>query len=74
MPTGDIVLVLTGPDDSTADAVITALAAHPVRVARIDTGDFPATMRLAATNRGKCWTGRLCTDHVRVELEQVRSV
>jgi hypothetical protein len=50
MPTGDTVLVLTSPDDPTADAVITALAAHPVRVARIDTGDFPARMRLSATN------------------------
>ena len=74
MPTGDTVLVLTSPDDPTADAVITALAAHPVRVARIDTGDFPARMRLSATNVGKGWTGQLCTDHVTVELEQVRSV
>ena len=41
MPTSDIVLVLTGPDDPTADAVITAHAAHPVQVARIDTGDLP---------------------------------
>ena len=74
MPTGDTVLVLTSPDDPIADAVITALAAHPVRVARIDTGDFPARMRLSATNLGKGWTGQLYTDHVTVELEQVRSV
>ncbi|MGH3751993.1 MAG: ATP-grasp ribosomal peptide maturase [Pseudonocardiaceae bacterium] len=74
MPTGATVLVLTGPDDPTADAVITALAAHPVRVARMDTGDFPARMRLSATNLGKGWTGQLCTDHVTVELEQVRSM
>lgn len=74
MPTGDIVLVLTGPNDPTADAVIIALAAHPVRVARIDPGDFPASMRLAATNQGKGWVGQLRTDHVTVELERVRSV
>jgi hypothetical protein len=37
MPSGDTVLVLTGPDDPTADAVINALAAHPVRVVRMDT-------------------------------------
>lgn len=74
MPTGDTVLVLTGPDDPTADAVITALAAHPVRMARIDTGDFPAGMRLSAANVGKGWMGRLRTEGVTVELEQVRSV
>ncbi|MGH3800426.1 MAG: ATP-grasp ribosomal peptide maturase [Pseudonocardiaceae bacterium] len=74
MPSGDTVLVLTGPDDPTADAVIIALAAHPVRVARIDTGDFPAGMRLSVTNRGEGWTGQLSTDHVTVELEQIRSV
>ncbi|MBV9143748.1 MAG: hypothetical protein JO115_23000 [Pseudonocardiales bacterium] len=74
MPTGDIVLVLTGVADPTADAVITALAAHPVRVARIDTGDFPVNMRLSAANHGKGWTGQLRTDHVTVELERVRSV
>lgn len=74
MLTGDIVLVLTGPDDPTADAVIAALTAHPVQVARIDTGDFPVGMRLSATNHGKGWTGQLRTDHVTVELDQVRSV
>ena len=73
MPIGDTVLVLTDSDDPTADAVITALAAHPVRVARIDTGDFPAGMRLSAINLRKGWTGRLCTDHVTGELEQVRA-
>jgi ATP-grasp ribosomal peptide maturase len=74
MPTGDTVLVLTGPDDPTADAVIAALAAHPVQVARIDTGDFPAHMRMSATNVGKGWMGRLRIDRVTVDLEQVRSV
>lgn len=67
------VLVLTSDDDPTADAVIAELRRRPVRVARLDIGDFPARLRLSA-HVSAGWQGRLETDGVSVELADVGSV
>lgn len=68
------VLVLTSVDDPTADAVITELARRDVRVARMDTGDFPTALRLSATMAGDRWVGELTTDDVSIDLADVQSV
>lgn len=74
MSTSDTVLVLTCAEDSTADAVMAELARRDIRVARMDTGDFPIALRLSATTLGGGWTGHLTTDDTSVGLGDVRSV
>ncbi|MGH3736822.1 MAG: ATP-grasp ribosomal peptide maturase [Micromonosporaceae bacterium] len=74
MNTASTVLVLTGADDDTADAVITQLDKRDVAVIRMDIGDFPRRLSLAATLAGPCWSGRLATRDTFVELASVRSV
>lgn len=66
-------MVLTGHDDLTADAVIGELRRRPVRVARLDIGDFPARLRLTAC-LASGWQGRLEADGMSVELADVGSV
>jgi ATP-grasp ribosomal peptide maturase len=68
------VLVLTAAQDETADAVISELETLGTPIARLDVGDFPVRMSLAARNEGGQWTGRLRTDAVEVELDRVCSV
>jgi ATP-grasp ribosomal peptide maturase len=67
------VLVLTGDDDPTADAVIAELRRRPVLVTRLDIGDFPARLRLSA-HVAAGLQGRLDVGDVSVELVDVRSV
>ncbi len=37
-------LILTAPDDTTADLVASALAVRGGRTARVDVGDFPISL------------------------------
>jgi ATP-grasp ribosomal peptide maturase len=67
------VLVLTGEDDPTADAVIEELTRRGTRVARMDVGDFPTRLRLAGRFEGG-WRGRLWTDSTAVELADIGSI
>jgi ATP-grasp ribosomal peptide maturase len=54
------VLVLSGPDDATARAVIAELRRRGAAVAAVDTGDFPTRLRLAARIAGPAgWSTRL---------------
>lgn len=74
MNAGSTVLVLTATDDPTADAVITELGRRNAGVIRMDTGDFPVRLRMAAVNRSDAWTGRLWTDDGAVDLATIRAV
>jgi len=56
------ILVLTGRDDLTADAVVDELSRRRVAVVRYDTADFPLTSRLAATLGSDGWEGALTGD------------
>jgi ATP-grasp ribosomal peptide maturase len=68
------VLVLSAPEDATADLVESRLKDRKVPVVPMDTGDFPTRMRLDARNDAGCWTGTLRTASTSVRLEGVRSV
>jgi len=67
------VLVLTGCDDPTADAVVAELDRRTA-VVRMDPGDFPARLRIAAMTVGIRWEGRLVTGAATVDLAEVHSV
>lgn len=65
------VLVLTAAEDDTADAVVAELEKLPTSVVRLDVGDFPVRLRLAARHDGDRWRGRLWTDDVEIDLDRV---
>jgi ATP-grasp ribosomal peptide maturase len=71
-PTATI-LVLTAADDPTADAVVAELDRRGAQSVRLDTGDFPRRMQIAAQIDGQAWAGRLWTTTA-VDLTDVRSV
>jgi len=48
----DVILVVTAPEDETADAVQAELQKLASPVVRVDIGDFPVRLRLAVTNSG----------------------
>lgn len=75
------ILILTGRDDITADAVIDELTSRDEQVVRFDTADFPLSSRLTATLGSAGWTGALSTHSQagdslgrRVDLGSVKSV
>jgi ATP-grasp ribosomal peptide maturase len=76
--TKDTILALTCEDDPTTDAVVAAIDAtqEPVRVVRLDTGDFPMELRLTATTAADGgWNGWLVHQaFTTLALERVRSV
>jgi ATP-grasp ribosomal peptide maturase len=67
------ILVLTGRDDLTADAVVGELARRDAEVVRYDTADFPTASRLAVSLTGGGWAGPLVGSRT-VALESVTSV
>ncbi|WP_055550614.1 ATP-grasp ribosomal peptide maturase [Streptomyces sp. NBRC 110028] len=70
------VLVLTRPTDATADLVIAELNGRSVPVHRLDPGDFPEALAMAARIGPDCasWEGVLRGQHRDVSLADVRSV
>jgi hypothetical protein len=69
------VLVLTGADDPTADAVIAELRRRDTAVHRLDLGDFPIHNRIDAIHDGERWFGTLKSRAgPAIELEQITSV
>lgn len=67
------VLILTGRDDLTADAVVEELVRRGEHVVRYDTADFPTTSRLAVSLTKDGWAGPL-TGSRTLRLESVKSV
>lgn len=67
------ILVLTGRDDLTADAVIDELTRRNASVARYDTSDFPQSSRVAAALGAQGWAGHLTADRS-VDLGAVSAV
>ncbi|AEM86860.1 ATP-grasp ribosomal peptide maturase [Streptomyces violaceusniger] len=70
------VLVLTRPQDATADLVIAELNERSVPVCRLDPGDFPEALTMAARiGPGRTpWEGVLHGQHRDVSLGDIRSV
>jgi ATP-grasp ribosomal peptide maturase len=68
------VLVLSGPDDPTADSVITELVKLGAPTVRMDIGDFPLWMAMAAWLTNGTWRGELLTADRGVDLAEVGSV
>ena len=66
------VLILTAPEDVTADAVIGELNRQGANVVRMDTGDFPMRSRLAATISTDGFQGR--AEDIGVDLDTVQSI
>lgn len=69
----ETVLVLTGRDDLTADAVIDELAKRGEHVVRYDTADFPTASRLAVSLTRHGWEGTL-TGSRSLDVGSVKSV
>jgi ATP-grasp ribosomal peptide maturase len=70
----EVVLVITAPDDSTADAVEIELTKRSCSVVRFDTGDFPTRIRMAVRNDSTRWRGQLVIGSDAVDLDAVRAV
>ncbi|MEC3996389.1 ATP-grasp ribosomal peptide maturase [Actinacidiphila sp. DG2A-62] len=68
------VLVVTNLDDPTTDVVIDELHDRGVPVVRFDSGDFPATLSIAAAITPKGIEGRLFTPSRVADLSRVRSL
>lgn len=70
------VLVLTRPRDSTADLVIAELNDRGIPVHRLDPGEFPDNLVMAARigPQKSVWGGGLRGEHRYLDLGQVRSV
>ncbi|MER6250721.1 ATP-grasp ribosomal peptide maturase [Streptomyces sp. NPDC001584] len=68
------VLVVTMKDDPTADLVIRELHDRAVPVARLDSGDFPATLSFAAYLTPDGLEGSLTTPTRTVDLTRIRSL
>ena len=68
------VLVLTGAQDATADAVIDEIIRRGVRVARHDLGDFPTRMRFTGWHGRAGWRGQVVGDEATTDLDDLVSV
>lgn len=68
------ILILTAPEDITADAVIRELNRQGANVVRMDTGDFPMRSRLSATISTSGFQGRLRAEGIEVDLDTVQSI
>ncbi|UQA95304.1 ATP-grasp ribosomal peptide maturase [Streptomyces halobius] len=68
------VLVVTNLDDPTTDLVIDELHGRGVPVVRFDSGDFPATLSVAAMITSEGITGTLTTPTRTADLAGVRSL
>jgi ATP-grasp ribosomal peptide maturase len=72
-PAANSVLVLTEPGDATADLVVKELNHRGVRVFRVDTGDFPLSLRVSAWFDG-AWRGEIHGADGSVDLGDIRAV
>ncbi|MFI6981700.1 ATP-grasp ribosomal peptide maturase [Embleya sp. NPDC050154] len=68
------VVVVTAPDDATADPVVVKLSERGVDVVRFDTAEFPARATLAASLSGGGWGGALRVGTRTIDLARVKSV
>ncbi|MFS4105418.1 ATP-grasp ribosomal peptide maturase [Streptomyces sp. SID89] len=68
------VLVVTTLYDPTADVVIRELHDRNVPVVRLDSGDFPASLSVAAEITGSGFRGRVSTPSRTADLARVRSL
>lgn len=74
MDTERTVLVLTGADDPTADAVISEVTRRGITVSRHDLGDFPAHAQFVAIHGKDGWSGRIVGSATTTNLDDVGAV
>lgn len=74
MVTSQSILVLTGDEDPTADAVIDEILRRGRRVARFDIGDLPMNARLNAIHDGDGWYGTITGPDSTVDLEDISAI
>ncbi len=72
--TAGTVLVLSGPNDATADSVVAKLVGLGAPIVRMDIGDFPLWMAMTAWLTHGRWRGELLTTDRSVDLAEVGSV
>ncbi|MGH3961691.1 MAG: MvdC/MvdD family ATP grasp protein [Pseudonocardiaceae bacterium] len=72
--TAGTVLVLSGPEDATADSVVAELVGLGAPIVRMDIGDFPLWMAMTAWLTHGTWRGELLTADRSVDLTEVNSV
>ena len=68
------VLVLTGPEDVTADMVVDHLNTMGTPVLRVDPADFPERASLTAVFAAGGLSGRITTEHHCAELGAIRAI
>jgi ATP-grasp ribosomal peptide maturase len=68
------VLVLTGPEDVTADMVVDHLNTMGTPVLRVDPADFPERASLTAAFASGGLSGRITTGHRCAELSAIRAI
>lgn len=68
------VLVLTGSQDPTADAVISEITRRGIRADQHDLGDFPARAWLSAVHDSNGWSGRIIGPDTTTNLDEVVAV
>ncbi|MCQ4040845.1 MvdC/MvdD family ATP grasp protein [Streptantibioticus rubrisoli] len=68
------VLVLTGPEDVTADMVVDHLNTMGTPVLRVDPADFPERASLTAAFTSGGLSGRITTRHRSAELSAIRAI
>ncbi|MGH3774652.1 MAG: ATP-grasp ribosomal peptide maturase [Pseudonocardiaceae bacterium] len=72
--TAGTVLVLSGPEDATADSVVAELVGLGAPIVRMDIGDFPLWMAMTACLTQGTWRGELISADRSVDLAEVKSV
>jgi glutathione synthase/RimK-type ligase-like ATP-grasp enzyme len=70
----DTILILSHPDDTTAQRVVHALHDASARVLFLDTGAFPSRIRLHAQFVDGQWRGSFLAEGASYALEQIKSV
>jgi ATP-grasp ribosomal peptide maturase len=72
-PTANTVVVLTAPEDTTADLVVKELNQRGARVFRVDLSDFPLSLSVSAWFDGS-WRGEIRNESKSVNLSDIRSI
>lgn len=68
------VLVLTAPDDCTADCVCAALDVRATAWIRMDLADFPDNLSLVTDGPGPGWSGYLVHRGRKIRLDDISAV
>lgn len=73
MRSSGTIVVVTSPDDATADPVVLNLTDRGEHVVRLDTADFPSRATLASSLTGGGWGGALHVGTRTLDLARIKS-